>query len=93
MSEPRKRDGPRGGGPKAQRIAQDNREPTPPRQGDQGRRFSVVVDKRPGCRIVFSTRLEKAAADLIVVRLAAIGCRALAVPMMAIDAPGMQRRR
>ncbi|HWZ92090.1 MAG TPA: hypothetical protein VNW92_24670 [Polyangiaceae bacterium] len=93
MSRPRKRDGPRDGGPKAQWITQDSRKPTPLRQDDQGRRYSVVVDKRPGVRIVFSTKLEKAAADLTVVRLAAIGCRALAVPMMAIDAPGVQRRQ
>ena len=55
-------------------------------------RFSVIVDKRPGCRIVFQTRLREEDAHLIVVRLAAIGCPALVVPMHPIDAPGLQRR-
>jgi hypothetical protein len=72
----------------------NNVKPIPLRQDDQAaRRYSVVVDKRPDCRIVFQTRLDKVDADLIVLRLASIGCRAMVVPMMMIDAPGMQRRR
>lgn len=71
----------------------EQRNPTAPRKDDQGRRFSVVVVKRPGVRVIFSTKLEKHAAELICVRLAAVGCTARVVPMLTVDAPGTQRRR
>jgi len=54
--------------------------------------YSVVVEKQPGCRIVFSTRNDRAAAELVVTRLAAIGCMAHVLPMQAPDFTGMHRR-
>ena len=55
-------------------------------------RFAVVVDKA-GHVVVFSSDLEEAAADILVVQLAKIGCPARVVPALDGDRPGMQRRR
>jgi tRNA G37 N-methylase Trm5 len=55
-------------------------------------RFAVVVDKA-GRVVVFSSDLDKAAADLLVVQLARNGCAARTVPALDTDIPGMQRRR
>jgi hypothetical protein len=94
MTGPPNSDNARGRRASAQSKKQCDVKPTPPRQDEQAARcYSVVVDKKPGVRIIFSTKLEKHAAELICVRLAAIGCIAHCVPMMMIDAPGMQRRR
>jgi hypothetical protein len=86
-----KRREPLAGGPTAQNNAESLKR-TPSPSADQAQQWSVVVEKRPGVSIVFSTRLSKVDADLIVVRLAAVGCSSLVVPMLSIDAPGMQRR-
>lgn len=64
-----------------------------PAAGDPARPFTVVVDKRPGIRVVFSTGLDAAAAELLAARLVAIGCKARAVRAEAGDVPGLQRRR
>ena len=56
-------------------------------------RFAVVVEKRRGVLVVFSSGLDRAAADLLTVQLARIGCVARVVPALEGDVPGMQRRR
>jgi hypothetical protein len=57
------------------------------------RRYAVVIDKQPGVRVVFSTGLDRAEAELLAARLATIDCKARAVPAADGDVPGLQRRR
>jgi len=92
MNSPPKRDNASWRLALAQSIVQGQAENTAKPRADQAHQVSVVVDKRAGVGIVFATRLDQAAAELIVVRLAAVGCLARVVPMLAIDAPGLQRR-
>jgi predicted short-subunit dehydrogenase-like oxidoreductase (DUF2520 family) len=55
-------------------------------------RFAVVVDKRPGTVVVFSSGLNRAAAELLVAQLAKVGCAARVTSAVEGDRPGMERR-